>query len=520
MDDRNCLWLDIAGENPFPPLDEDLSVDVAIIGAGMVGLHCAWRLRDSGRSVAILEARQIGHQATGRSTAKVTSQHGLRYASLKRSVGEAKARLYASVNQRAVDTIAEICRMIEGEADLEPRDACLYAVNEAEARRLEEECEAARSLGLPAEMVSAANFPLQTTASLRFSGQYQFNPVAYLRGLAREIGAQARIYEQSRVTHVDAGEPCRLTVNGHKLTAQHLVVATHMPVVGEGMFFTKAFPFAHPVAAAPMPQDIALDGMFLSAGEPSRSFRTARHNGQTFLVAAGGEFKPGVPEQQAQAMEELVAFMRGELRTGEPTHRWINEDFRPMDGTALIGPATSSHTNIQVATGFNAWGITQGCVAGEIAAMHVIGEEHTAAGLYDATRIRPIAGGPAFISGNVQAAFHLIADRVLEGKATKLKDIAPGDAAVVTANGEQLAIRRDLDGSLHVLSAVCTHMGCVVDWNGVDRTWDCPCHGSRFTQEGEVLSGPATAPLEPRFLTQSTVNDAESPSTSGRDDGA
>ncbi|MCU0790321.1 MAG: FAD-binding oxidoreductase [Nitratireductor sp.] len=192
----------------------------------MVGLHCAWRLRESGLSVVVLEARRIGRQATGRSTAKVTSQHGLRYASLKRGFGEEKARAYADANQQAVEIIASVSRLIEADAALEPCDAFIYAVGEDEVNQLEEEAQAARELGLPAEIVPSAKMPLNADALLKFSGQYQFDPVAYLRGLATNLGNEVRIFEESRVTDVQPGEPCKLTVNNRTVTARNVLVAT------------------------------------------------------------------------------------------------------------------------------------------------------------------------------------------------------------------------------------------------------------------------------------------------------
>ena len=498
--ESRVLWFEGEREALFPPLASDLQTDVAIIGAGIAGMHCAWHLRESGLRVALLEARQLGHQATGRSTAKVTSQHGLRYVSLKRSFGEENARIYATANQGAVSLIAAICESMDGHFGLKPANAHVYATDERQAGQLEDEAEVARELGLPATILRQAKMPVPARALLRFTSQYQFNPAAYLRGVAKALSANMQIFEQSRVTAVEHGDTCRIECNGHTVTASQVVVTTQMPIVNQGMYFTKAFPFAHPVAAAPLPHDVEVEGMFVSAGEPSYSFRTAAVNGQTCLVAAGPEFTIGQPDQQAAAMGDLHRFMRDHFRIEAPTHQWINEDFRPMDGAAFVGPATSATPNLQVATGFQAWGISQGAVAGEIMAHRILGKEHRAAKLFEATRISLLAGGPAFISGNVQAAFHLIADRVLEGKAKNLKELAPGEAAVVTVKGEQLAVRREELGSFQVLSAVCTHLGCIVDWNAIDETWDCPCHGSRFTAKGEVLSGPAIQRLEPRTL--------------------
>lgn len=492
--------------DPSPSLDSDLTVDVAIIGAGMAGLHCALSLRDSGLDIAIFEARRIGQQATGRSTAKVTSQHGLRYAQLIRDFGREAAASYASCNQAAVETIADLCRSMPDGAAFERKDAYVYAADPADVDRLRQEAEAARSLGLPASFEGAASLPFDTSGLLKFAGQGQFNPFAYLQGLAGLVRKQVRLFEASRVTSVDAGEPCRLSVNGHTVEARHVVATTQMPVVAEGMFFARAFPFAHPVAAAPLPAGLSIDGMFISAAEPSHSIRTATQDGRPYLVVAGMEYEPGVPEQQEHAIADLRKFLSEKLGIREPSHLWTNEDFRPMDGVAFIGPASSGAPHLYVATGFDAWGITQGVVAGEIIAARIKEDGHPATDLFDAKRLNPVSGGARFLKENLQTGTHMVSDRLLRRKVQDQDEIGPAEGGVISVDGKQVAVRRREDGGLSAVSAVCTHMGCIVDWNPVDRTWDCPCHGSRFDENGHVLSGPATEPLAPHSL----------PSTVGR----
>lgn len=500
MNTGTPFWLDGVAGPHYPLFTEDIEVDVAIVGAGMVGLHTALRLQGSGLRTVVLEARRIGRQATGRSTAKVTSQHGQKYSTLTDKFGEEGARLYAEVNQEAVGKIAALAERMDAKAGLEPRSAYIYATDEKQAGQLEKEAEAARSLGLPAAIVKDAGLPFPTTALLQYSGQYQFDPYRYILGLAELVATDIPIFEESRVIDIAEGEPIRLSVNGRTVTANHVVVATQMPVVDDGMFFAKAFPFAHPVAAAPLPEDKMIDGMFISAGSPSHSLRTAEKDGRTYLIAAGGEYKNGEREQQRQMVDDLRGFLDSAFGIRTLTHLWTNEDFRPMDGTAFIGPASSGRENLLVATGFEAWGITQGAVAGDILADRILGREHRAASLFDAKRIKPLAGAAEFTKENLKAAGHLVGDRVMKRAVVPPDSIPPGGGDIVSHGGEQLAMRRHEDGSLTALSAVCTHMGCIVGWNEVDHTWDCPCHGSRFDEWGEVIAGPAVSPLKKHDL--------------------
>lgn len=499
-DQDNVFWLDGATGARFPALALDCTVDVAIIGAGMVGLHCAWALHDQGLRVAVVEARRIGRQATGRSTAKVTSQHGLCYAQIARDFGDEAARIHARENERALGLVADLSARIGDQAAFERRDAYVYATDDTEANPLQQEAEAARRAGLAARLDQAVPAPVDAVAALRFPDQGQFDPFGYLQGLAGMLAEHVQIFEESRVTAVKPGQPCEIRVNGHTVRAGVVVVSTQIPVIPEGHFFAKAFPFAHPVAAAPLPEGVTIDGMFVSAGSPGRALRTARRGSQTFLVAAGRSFSPGARDAEREAIDDLRGFLNARFGIANPSHLWTNEDFRPMDGAAFIGPADRRHPNLLIATGFAAWGLTQGAVAGDILASLARGREHPAAALYDATRHKPIVGGATFLRKNIKAGAHLVGDRLLNRKTVELSDIGPGTGGVIVRDGEKLAVRSDASGKIAALSAICTHMGCVVDWNATDRTWDCPCHGSRFDAQGAVLTGPATAPLEPRSL--------------------
>jgi glycine/D-amino acid oxidase-like deaminating enzyme/nitrite reductase/ring-hydroxylating ferredoxin subunit len=395
----------------FLPVQKDMKCDVAIIGGGIAGLHAAWSLRGSGLHVVLLEGRRIGLQATGRSTAKVTSQHGLRYTKLIKQHGREIARLYALHNERAVTAISDICRELPGQAGLERCDAYTLARDENEAEDLRMEAEAAASLGLPAVLGLPSSSPIKAHSALRFSGQAQFDPI----------------------------------------------------------------------------------------GAPSFSLRTALRNGTRYIIAAGPEYKPGEPDSQHQATEALLSFMRENLNV-DPSHLWTNEDFRPADGLPLVGHASGNSKELLVATGFDAWGITNSLVAGEVLAAAVTGTEHEASQLYDPQARSLTKGIGKLVKGNAEAGKHLAADRVLRAKSGSLDDIEAGEGAVVSVGGEQLAVTRLEDGTWGAVSAVCTHLGCIVDWNKIDKTWDCPCHGSRFDTDGSVIAGPATKALGRREL--------------------
>lgn len=479
----------------YPRLSGSVTVDVAVVGAGIVGLTAAHKLAKAGRSVAVLEARQVGRQATGRSTAKATSQHGQRYQRLIRASGQEQARLYADANEAAVGEIRSLVDGLRINCGLKEMPAFVYGQTEEEASSLREEAEAAASLGLPASFVTEVELPFPVTGALRFDSQAQLDPYRYLTGLARVVAGEAMLFEKTRVTDVAQGEPSVVKTNGGTVTADDVIIATQMPIVSDGLFYAKAFPFAHPIAAAPLSAASTFTGMFISAGPPTHSLRTAEAGGKTYLVAAGGEFRTGDAESEAAMVEDLRVFLRTALDIQNLSHFWINEDFRPMDDLPLIGRARSSTSHLFVATGFDAWGITQGTVAAGILADLVLGRPNEAAAMFDSTRLSPVNGGPTLVAENVKTGVRLVADRLFSQKVQDINEIPAGQGGIIEVDGEQLAVTKDDRGIVSALSAVCTHLGCIVGWNEVDRSWDCPCHGSRFDREGRVISGPAVSPL-------------------------
>jgi len=485
----------------YPPLDEDLAADVAIVGAGIVGLTAAEALSRSGKSVVVLEALRIGEQATGRSTAKISSQHGMIYARLLRDFGEEPARLYARANQEAVDQIAQLVKGHGIDCGFERNAAYLYASSTDSVEAVEEEAAAAATLGLPARLVNDMPAPVPIATALRFDHQAQFNPVRYLQGLASAVSRDVRIFELSRVLEIrrrSDDQGYRIGVaTGHGVEVEDVIVATHLPIVPEGMFYARAHPFSHPMAAAEIEQARVPDGMFISADAPTHSFRTDRSvDGTTRLIAVGSSYPTGDTQAEADGFGELEDFLRRHFGIESAGWRWTNEDLRSIDGLPFIGPATSSAEHLHVATGFNAWGITNGTVAGRLIADRILGRENPCEALFNPSGHTMRAGGAEFLKRNMGSAMQLVGDR-FKARPIDIDALVPGEAAVGKVAGETVAAWRDPDGELHLVSAVCTHMGCVVGWNATDRTWDCPCHGSRFDPDGAVLHGPATEPLRP-----------------------
>tara|TARA_A100001391_G_C5084492_1_gene280821 strand:+ start:64955 stop:66493 length:1539 start_codon:yes stop_codon:yes gene_type:complete len=490
----------------YPSLQTDEHTDVVVIGAGIVGLSTALYLARAGKSIIILEASRVGTQVTARSTGKVTAQHGIKYSTLIKNFGENDARLYARANQFAVEQIAAIVENENIECAFERTASYIYTCSQA-TQSLDDEAKAAVSLGLPAVLDKDMPAPVPVQMALRFDDQAQLNPAQYVRGLAAAVTKQAQLFEQSRVVSVETGSDGYhvRTSEGHTVRATKVVVATHLPVVPEGKLFAKAFPFSHPALAARMNPSTQLEGMFISADSPTYSFRASSSGDEHDLVAIGPRYKTGVLDEEMKSFRQLEDFLREYFDIQDPAYRWTNEDFQPMDGIPFIGCAESGSPNLYVAVGFNGWGITMGTAAGELLCDLIIGRSNPYANLFTPTRGQNMKGGLELFKAGVESAKHFVADRFTRRSEDELLALKPGHAAVGRCNGESVAAYRDEKDGLYQVSAVCTHMGCLVGWNPVDKTWDCPCHGSRFDYDGSVIHGPASKPLKPMKKTPKRV---------------
>ena len=485
-------WEATCSPPAFPSLSGDMEVDVAIVGGGIVGVSVARALRDRGLTVAVVEARRIGQGVSGKATAKVTSQHGTRYTTIERKFGEEQARLYADAQQAGLRTIDELVRRFSIDADFERRPAFVYTREEKHVSELEEEVELARRLGLSASLTRDTGLPYEVLAAMRWDDQAQFHPIKYVAGLAATIpGDGCHVFENSRVTE---WKPTRIETGDGSVSARHVVMATNLPLGMVGGYFATNYPMAEPVIAAPFDGD--LPGFYINAEQPGHSIRLHRHQGRTYAVCAGPHGKPGHTEDLEKKFADLEQWLTASFGAGPVEYRWVNEDYSPMDGAPFIGWSSDDEDDrYLVATGFAAWGFTNGAAAGILIADLVEGRDNPWLQLFDATRVKPVAGSGKFAKENMKVAGELVAGH-FSPKPKSAEDLRRGEAAVVKIEGQEVGVFRDESGALHAVSAVCTHMGCILGWNPTDRSWDCPCHGSRFALSGEVIAGPAVLPLD------------------------
>ena len=462
-------------------------MDVAVLGAGLTGLTVAHLLARRGARVVVLEARTVGAGATGYTTAKLSSLHGLTYRTLEREFDAERARLYAEANEAGIALVRRVSAELEIDCDLRSKPNLTYTESPEQRGQIEEEVEAARRAGLPASLVETTDLPYPIAAAVQVEDQAEFHPLRYLEGLAGALGDA--LYERSRAVSVKAGSPCRVrTEDGALVTAGHVIVATGMPILDRGLYFARTHPERSYVVAART--ETPPESMYISTEEPSHSLRA--HG--DWLLVLGGSHKTGHADS-AERFRSVAAWMRERFGL-EPELRWATQDYMPIDGVPYVGRLDPVSRNLWVATGYRKWGLAMGGAAAVLLAELVDGRDHPWGALFDPQRRPPVAALPPLLKEGAGDAFLEVADRVV--RRAKVEDIPPGEGRVVGSGLGQRAVHRDADGGMHSLSARCTHLGCIVRWNTGEGTWDCPCHGSRFSAEGEVLQGPAVRPLEKR----------------------
>jgi glycine/D-amino acid oxidase-like deaminating enzyme/nitrite reductase/ring-hydroxylating ferredoxin subunit len=498
MERHASFWMETATAPPHPALDRDLRVDVAVVGGGIVGVTTALLLAREGATVALLEAGGIAEGVTGHTTAKVTSLHTMIYDRLLSTFGRERAHQYAEANERAIQRIRGLAEEYALDCRLAEKQAYTFARTSEELRALDDEVKAASSLGLPAELVTDVPLSCPALGAARFSGQAQFHPRAYLLPLAAAVqSAGGHVHEATRVVDVDTAAPANLrTSTGHLVVADDVVLAPNMPILDRGRFSARTTHFRG-YALAMDAGSATVDGMFISAGSPSRSVRRAEHDGAELLVISGEGHAVGEGGRDLATRWDALASWGRELGGGEVRYRWSTQDVWSLDGVPFVGRRTNGE-HVYVATGFGGWGMTNGTAAAMMLADLILGRDNPWVDVFDSGRI-DFRSLPAIARELAHDARHLIGDRLKGAPDVEEVDaVAPGDGRVLEVGGRKTAIYRDDAGEVHAVSALCTHLGCVVAWNDAERSWDCPCHGSRFDPDGKVLHGPAMTPLADR----------------------
>ena len=455
------LWL--AGGPPpeRPPFAGEATVDVVVVGGGIVGVATALFLAERGVSTTLVEARTIAGAVTGNSTAKVTALHETAYSRIAGKVGREAAAAYAESNLEGLAMTLDLVHRHGIDCALEVTPNFLYTEDAESVDEVEAECDAAAAAGLDVELTAETGLPFEVRAAVRLDEQVALDSAALTRGLAAAAErAGAVLHEHSRVRAVAHRRPCRIELeNGALLNAEHVVVATGMPLLDRGLYFARLRPQMSYAVAAPAAK--TPPGMYLGIGQTTRSIRSTPAAGDARHLIVGGEGHKVGEGDGAQAYPRLASWARERFGVDEVAYRWSAHDLMSPDGLPMIGGLAPWAPRILTATGFAKWGLAKGVSAAAMICGEIVGEPDPKREAFDPARLDVRAQAPAVVKENANVAMHFAGDRVRRRGAPR-----------------------------------CTHLGCLLRWNDGDETWDCPCHGSRFAADGSVLNGPASAPLD------------------------
>lgn len=499
-------WLENTAGRQYLPLIANLNTDVVVVGGGLAGLSVAYNCIIKGMSVVLLEDGFIGSGESGRTTAHLSSALDDRFYSLQKIFGKEKTRLMFESHHRAISNIEETVKRENIECDFKRLNGYLFPHASDTIESLEKEYDAAREAGAHVEWVSEVPvMRMQPLKALVFHEQGQFNPMKYMLGLADAITAKGgKIYTGTHVDKID--DKSVTTSDGFTVTAKHIVVATNSPFVSKYILPMKQYAYRTYAIAALVKRNLIPHMLWWDTGDmtidkdtpPYHYVRLTPYNSEYDLMITGGEdHKTGVMGEASEfdRHANLEKWTRERFDVGEVVFRWSGQVMEPYDGMAFIGRNVSDHDNIYVATGDSGHGMTHSAIAGMLISDLIAGNENPWESIYKPGRFN-IKAGRIFFKETISTLMDYYKTRPDHPGAVSLASIALDDAEIVEFDGEKAGAYRDQRGLLHLVSATCTHMGCTVRWNNVEKTWDCPCHGSRFSITGEVINGPANFPLE------------------------
>ena len=554
----NSFWLDsIENKNKFNKLEKDISTDVCIVGAGIFGLTCGYYLTKQGYNVVLLEKeKDIASKTTGHTTAKITSQHNLIYKYLIDSLGESMAKKYLYANQDAIENIYQIINDENIDCDFVRQASYVYTNNLDELEKIKLENKAVNSLGFKSEFVTSTPLPFNVLGALRFPNQAEFNPIKYAYGLAKCItsnGSSAidglvnagsvgsvsvgdgivenspggaslnlakgtgEIYTDTLVQNIKKENDEFITsCKDYVVRSKYVILASHYPFIDRlGYYFLKMYQSTSYVIAVDIGNK-TFDGMYINSKQPTFSYRFANFSGscgKRLLLVGGADHKTGSKIDLSNAYSILEYEVRKYYPDCKVLYKWNTEDCITLDKIPYIGEFSHFMPNMYIGTGFNKWGMTSSNVAGNIIVDKILGRENEYENVFKATRLHPIKNNVelgnmikettnSFVINKFKvpdADLDVIEDNsVMSGskKAGNFEEIKNDSGHVLKYNGQTIGIYKDNDGKIFAVNPICTHLGCLLSWNNLDKTWDCPCHGSRFDYKGHQLYNPAIRDLD------------------------
>lgn len=489
-------WLIPSNQPSFPALEKDRKADIVIIGGGIAGITLAYLLQQAGVESFLLEANRIAFGTTGHTTAKITSQHELIYDRLTSKVGREQAQQYAHANEAAIHEVEGIVHKHNIECDLSQQPAVVFTGLEENIGKINKEVKAAVELGIRADYIEKIPFDIPIKAGVRFPGQAQFHPRKYLLALANQIaGHGCTIHENTKVVDIeDTPNGYELkTGDGKKVRAEKVIIATHYPFINKhGLYFARLYVERSYILAIRAKSRYP-GGMYINAEEPTRSLRSQPSSEGELILVGGENHKCGQSEDTLEHYRALADFSERHFEVQEIPYHWSAQDCMTLDGIPYTGHFTSDTPNLYITTGYGKWGMTNATASAMVLRDLILHGKSDWQDVYSPSRFNVAASMKNMLVENANVAANL-----LEGKLSPLPDsvdIKPGECKIIDIDGHRAGAYCDQDGHLHIVDTTCPHMGCELNWNTSEKSWDCPCHGSRFDMNGKVIEGPALRDL-------------------------
>ena len=544
----NSYWIksvDGKDRSKYDSLQENIKTDICIIGGGLTGLSTAYNLSKYKIKTVLIEKDEICKQTSGNSTAKITSQHGLIYKYLTDSKGIDFARKYYEANENAIKSIKNIIDQERIDCDFEYQPAYVFTQKIQDVPKIKDEVEAVNNFGGNAKFVEAKDIPInklqseeyvekgreklkisgdniekenldlerdvvkermkgvipiKAIAGIEFEKQAQFNPYKYANSLAKICSnSGVKIYEHTKAVDVDTEDDDEYYIvtleNGCKIRAKYIVIATKYPIVNiPGFYFMKMYQSTSYAVAMQTKQRL-LEGMYISSEEPTISIRTTKFGDEYLLIVVGFDHKTGAQIDLSNSYRYLEEVAKNLYPEGTIKYHWNTEDCITLDKIPYIGKFSKMWENAYVGAGFNKWGITTSQIAAEIITDQILGEENEYEDIFKATRVEPIKNIKE-VTNMVKESVNSLFVKKLEVPQEEANQIQNGEGKIVEINGQKIGIYKDEKGEIYKVNPVCKHLGCELSWNNLEKTWDCPCHGSRYDYKGNLIYGPSVKNLE------------------------
>lgn len=497
-EEKLSLWLKDGLSNSFPKLEQDESCDICVVGAGITGITTAYLLSERYK-VTLIDRHTPVNLTTGNTTAKVTFQHSLNYADLIDRYGENKAHLYYKAQVEGMDLIKKLVEEHDIDCDFKEVPAMVYAETQEKYKEILKEKEAYDKLKIPYELLTTIPYGLTGVGGIKVFNQIQLDPVKYLDALLTVFKKRGKVYQNTIAVDIEEernGSYIVSTKDNLEISCNKVVVATGYPFFDKsGKYFAKLTPYRSYLVAFPIEKRKEEDIMLITNSEPLHSMRFACEGDTKYLLVGGGGHKVAHDDSSMESYKDIVAFGKKYFPVETPAFRWSSQDYISVDRVPYIGKISRGYDNVYVATGFKKWGMSNGAFAGILISDLIDGIDSMYSEVFMPNRKEITKNMSQFIKSNYSVAKSMIKGKVFQKK-DDLKDIKNDTGGIIKYKGKKVGAYRDKNGELFLIDNTCTHMGCDLEYNDAERSFDCPCHGSRFNYDGNVIEGPAIKNLK------------------------